>query len=333
MTTRTASANELTEVDRRTLEICKKISQKIKGLIRDPDDQKEFHEVYGKVSFTRDAGSGRGGGKLQRDALCTRGKTDKSPVSNRNLRWHPLVVSNTTPNWAKEVLEVVPVNSESPKRLELLVDGGGEGPYRVKAVDFHNLTETVCATSEKWQAKEVEFSEWKDADWHANRSVIPALEYCTKRDAVETYFCLAVAIAEGFGVDNSAHWPDLLEILVEGLLTLGYSELSPTFPSGPEEISRCPLCKSKIHEPWKNFRAGSRELLFSISSKNSKRSEGEDDSLQVMHTLPLIESEIRHNSGNVRFGHRWCNVSMTDHSVEETRAFFAHVLENSKRED
>ena len=38
-------------------------------------------------------------------------------------------------------------------------------------------------------------------------------------------------------------------------------------------------------------------------------------SIQVMHVNPLLENEIKHNASNVRYGHRWCNVTMTDHSL------------------
>ncbi len=63
----------------------------------------------------------------------------------------------------------------------------------------------------------------------------------------------------------------------------------------------------------------------------NKRSEGEDQSLQLMHIEPLTEIEIRHHAGNVRFGHRWCNVAMTDHSVEETLNFMEYVLKAHHR--
>jgi len=46
-----------------------------------------------------------------------------------------------------------------------------------------------------------------------------------------------------------------------------------------------------------------------------------------MHLKPLIESAIIHTPENVRYGHRWCNVSMTDHSIDETLDFMEHVVE------
>jgi hypothetical protein len=34
----------------------------------------------------------------------------------------------------------------------------------------------------------------------------------------------------------------------------------------------------------------------------------------------------------VRYGHRWCNVAMTDHSVEETVDFMKAVVSAHERE-
>ena len=45
-----------------------------------------------------------------------------------------------------------------------------------------------------------------------------------------------------------------------------------------------------------------------------------------MHMSPLVEGKINHNVHNTRYGHRWCNVSMTDHSLNETLDFFKHVV-------
>jgi hypothetical protein len=60
-------------------------------------NKEDFMKKYGRVHLSRDAGLGRAGAKLQRDALCTRGKQGKAPYSNRNLRWHPLVIAVETP--------------------------------------------------------------------------------------------------------------------------------------------------------------------------------------------------------------------------------------------
>jgi protein-tyrosine phosphatase len=38
------------------------------------------------------------------------------------------------------------------------------------------------------------------------------------------------------------------------------------------------------------------------------------------------ESEILHTPKLVRYGHRWCNIAMADHSVEETVDFMKAVV-------
>ena len=88
---RTVSAKELTDQDVTVIETCSHLSKILKSCIKSTDGQKVFQEKFGKTNLSRDAGAGRGAGKLQRDALCTRGTTANLPISNRNLRWHPLV--------------------------------------------------------------------------------------------------------------------------------------------------------------------------------------------------------------------------------------------------
>ncbi len=66
---RTVSANFLTELDKKILALCQEISGVLMSSIEDKDLQKEFKNDFGKISQTRDAGAGRGGGKLQRDAV------------------------------------------------------------------------------------------------------------------------------------------------------------------------------------------------------------------------------------------------------------------------
>jgi hypothetical protein len=70
---RTISATELTDRDRWALELCLKISTELTNLIPDNRSKDDFMKIYGRVHLSRDAGLGLAGGKLQRDALCTRG--------------------------------------------------------------------------------------------------------------------------------------------------------------------------------------------------------------------------------------------------------------------
>jgi len=74
-----------------------------------------------------------------------------------------------------------------------------------------------------------------------------------------------------------------------------------------------------------------REIRWKPNWITNKRKEGDDWSVQIMHVAPLMENEIRHTAANVRFGHRWCNVAMTDHSVEETLNFMEFIVKAHNR--
>jgi hypothetical protein len=100
---RTISASFLTDLDRKVIELCESISVVIYKSISSDELKKEFKKEYGKISYTRDGGLGLGGGKIQRDSICTRGRQGKAPFSNRNLRWHPLVVAENKPIFAKQI--------------------------------------------------------------------------------------------------------------------------------------------------------------------------------------------------------------------------------------
>ena len=102
-TGRTISASFLTDLDHKIIELCDSISKTIYGSIPDEEAKKEFKKEYGKISYTRDGGLGLGGGKIQRDAICTRGRQGKAPFSNRNLRWHPLIVAENKPDFARKI--------------------------------------------------------------------------------------------------------------------------------------------------------------------------------------------------------------------------------------
>jgi hypothetical protein len=201
-TGRTVSASFLTDLDKQVIKLCEKIAETIYNAIKDKDLQKDFKKQFGKISYTRDGGLGLGGGKLQRDAICVRGRQGKAPFSNRNLRWHPLIVAANPVSFAKEIEKI-----------------------------------------------EIE------------------------------------------GTDES-------QVLVFYIKENGKLKAYPTWQ--PE---------------W----------------RPSKKGEREDASVQVMHVNPLIDKEIRHNAKNVRYGHRWCNVAMTDHSLDETLDFMEFIVKAHKR--
>lgn len=114
---RTVSASFLTERDRKIIQICSEIGNTIIELINDSNEKKRFKDTFSKISYTRDAGAGQGGGKLQRDAICTRGIQGKAPYSNRNRRWHPLIASKQPVLHAKEIESVEIEGEEEAQTL------------------------------------------------------------------------------------------------------------------------------------------------------------------------------------------------------------------------
>ncbi|VUT26637.1 MAG: hypothetical protein MOIL_01648 [Candidatus Methanolliviera sp. GoM_oil] len=93
-----------------------------------------------------------------------------------------------------------------------------------------------------------------------------------------------------------------------------------------ESLSLCPLCKSRLDSNVANLPKRERNSTWQPQWRTTKRAEGEDKSIQIIHLKPLIESTVIHTAKNVRYGHRWCNVSMTDHSIDETLDFMEHVV-------
>jgi hypothetical protein len=313
---RTISATELTDRDRWALELCLKISTELTNLIPDNRSKEDFMKIYGRVHLSRDAGLGLAGGKLQRDALCTRGRTDKAPYSNRNLRWHPLIVAYETPEYAKEV-ESVTIDGKS---LVFIINGELWYPK-----DVHNLPEVYCIPFDKWYDIRDELSKWTDEDWTNNSCVIPAMEYSTLEYSIETFAGLAIAIVSNFyNVEPIKAYEIILNIFQKHNF-----EVSSEFPKSTEilELILCPLCLVPLNSPPGNLILPEREKIFQPPWRKSKREEGEAESLQLFHIIPLKEKTICHTPKLVRYGHRWCNVAMADHSVDETVDFMKAVVE------
>jgi len=337
MTTRTVSATELNPGDVLALELSRKVSDTLMGLIEDPQAKRDFKDTYGKVSLSRDAGAGRGAGKLQRDALCTRGRSDKSPLSNRNLRWHPLVVSAKVPSFAKPVSKILVDNKKGFNSLVFLVEDDYGVLSSFPASEVHKLPMTYSATQDQWEEVKSELRGWTAEDWSANRCLISSMEYCSWEDAFESYSSLAIATAcEVYEVNFDEAYANVKEIMTDFNKEENYTgTVFPTekFPTDKLDATSCPLCQKPFSEDLSDFRYADRLINWQPPWKTSKRSEGEDHSIQVMHVKPLSEAQSNHNAANVRFGHRWCNVSMTDHTLAETIDFFGYVAEQHKSAD
>ncbi|MFQ6071851.1 MAG: hypothetical protein ACE5KT_04015 [Methanosarcinales archaeon] len=322
-TGRTVGAALLTEKDRKIIKLAENISKLLKESISDPKNKKIFWENYGKISYTRDAGTGRGAGKLQRDALCTRGRQGKAPFSNRNLRWHPLVVAD------KEIPYAQPIDSievEGNKALIFAINGNKYYPEKV-----YELDERYVVLPEHWIPHVEILKNWTDSDWTSNSCIIPALESTEWWYALESFFVLGISIVgtlyEVGDIDNLINSTiNLLEDQdIDEEIELPTDILERVLRN-KENLVLCPLCKTRLNSNVANLPERIRDSVWQPHWRKTKRKEGEDKSIQIMHLKPLVESEIIHTAKNVRYGHRWCNVSMTDHSIDETLDFMEHVV-------
>jgi len=331
-TGRTISANFLTEKDTAIIKLCEEISTQIIELISNSEQKKEFKKVSGKISYTRDGGLGLGGGKLQRDALCTRGRQGKAPYSNRNLRWHPLVVAETPLPFAKEIdhIEIEGENDAQTLIFVIKKDNGRFKEYPSEKV--HELPERYVVLPKHWIDHLNTLKHWNDTQWTQNSCVITAFEACDWQHAVESYAVLAIAVATVFyRVNFRAVYTAVKEIIRTQTIERNITFPTSFFPTSEIDIINCPLCKTSIVGNPANLSERERIQVWQPAWRSTKRDEGEDSSIQIMHINPLIESEQRHNAKNVRYGHRWCNVAMTDHSLDETLDFMEYIVKAHNR--
>ncbi|HRE41922.1 MAG TPA: hypothetical protein PLG90_11370 [Ignavibacteria bacterium] len=294
--------------------------------------KKEFIRVSGKISETRDGGLGLGGGKLQRDALCTRGRQGKAPYSNRNLRWHPLVVAETPIPFAKEIDHIEIEGENDAQTLIFVIRDNDERLIKYPSEKVHELPERYVVLPKHWIDHINTLKYWNDTQWTQNSCVITAFEACEWQHAVESYAVLAISVAVVFyGVSFRTIYPKVTEILRNQNIDRNISLPSRIFPTSEIDFISCPLCKTSIAGNPSNLDDRERISVWQPAWRSTKRREGEDSSIQIMHISPLVESEQRHNAKNVRYGHRWCNVAMTDHSLDETLDFMEYIVKAHNR--
>jgi len=315
---RTISVRKLTKKDKSVLELCEKISEIIKDELSD-EKRESFWTDFGKIHLTRDAGSGRSGGKLQRDALCTPGKGGKNPLSNRNLRWHPLVVANSPSDRFKNC--DFRVDNEE-KTIFIIINNEEWLPE-----DIYKLPEPYCISLESWNSYSEVLKEWKMEDWNQNNMTILASDYSPWYDALETYAILGIICGSSFFDGN-------LEVLykkvTEFLASIKTDDInlpSEKFPSCNDNLLLCPVCRAPINGTVANMDRLIKEKSWKAPWKTKKKTTS-DSELWTFHMDPLIESEGRHNAQNVRFGHRWCANSKLDHKIDYFLQYMKEVLKN-----
>lgn len=330
-TGRTISANFLTDFDEQVLNLCKDISLCTNNNISDQEAKKLFWDKFGKVSNSRDAGAGVGGGKIQRDALCTRGRQGKAPYSNRNLRWHPLVISAQNIGFATPIERIEIEGEDSVKTLIFVVKINNE-EEKFPSDKVHELPQRFVVLPEHWLPHIEELKYWNDTLWTQNSCIITSMEACEWWHAVEVFAFLSISVAiEYYNVDFADVYSEIIKSLSNQRVDQDIQLPSPNFPNSKVDFLKCPVCKKPLSDNLRNFRQTQREKTWQPAWKSSKRSEGEDGSNQILHISPLVETEIRHKVGQVKFGHRWCNVAMSDHSLEETLDFFEYIIKAHKR--
>lgn len=331
-TGRTISASFLTNLDRKVIESCEAVSSVIYNSIPEDTLKKEFKREYGKISYTRDGGLGLGGGKLQRDTVCTRGRQGKAPFSNRNLRWHPLVVAGSKPDFARKIERIEIGGHDDGQVLIFVVKDRRGKEFKFPSDKAHELTERFVALPEHWYPHISILKNWSDILWTQNSCVIPALEACDWWNSVETYAVLGVALAvDLYGSDFDSLFNKIKRILQGQKIDRSISLPTSNFPTDKNDIMKCPVCRLNISKDLEGFRKSERGTTWQPAWRSSKKGEGEDSSIQVMHVNPLLESRIKHDVSNVRYGHRWCNVAMTDHSLDETLDFMEFVVRAHNR--
>ena len=325
-TGRTISASFLTDLDNKVIKFCNSISELIFNSIYDKNLQKDFKKQYGKISYTRDSGLGLGGGKLQRDTISTRGRQGKAPYSNRNLRWHPLVVAEQQINYAKPI-ERIEIEGENDNQILNFIVKIKNKEVKYPSDKIQELPERYVALPEHWIEHIDKLKHWNDTLWTQNSCVIPAYEACDWQDSVETYAILAIAVAtEYYNIDYDTIYKQITDLLKNQNIDKTIKLPTKLFPNNKKEIISCPVCKLPLSNDLQQFRTEKRISSWQPAWRRSKKSEGNDGSNQILHVNPLIETEIRHKANTVRYGHRWCNVAMTDHSLKETIDFMEFIV-------
>ena len=168
-TGRTISASFLTDFDKKVIEVCNEISDLIKNKIADKTQKADFYKQFGKISYTRDGGLGLGGGKLQRDTICTRGRQGKAPYSNRNLRWHPLVVAEQPIYYAKEIERIEIQGEDDEQVLVFIVKINGK-EQEFPSDKVHELPERFVALPKHWIEHINTLKHWNDTLWTDRKS-------------------------------------------------------------------------------------------------------------------------------------------------------------------
>jgi len=319
-TARTAEAKYLTKKDLQILNLCSDITEEISGLIPAGEERNNYIKKWGNVGSSRDSNIGFAG-KISNDALTTRGKSGKTLQANRNLRWTPLVFAN------KNHFNYIEVQDFSISRgiLNYKINGEYLNPREIYEMEEFAIILPEVFEKLKIIIDSLTTGQKKDF-WDKNKLPIPLMESCSWVEAVEVFSILSISVAsELYSVDKKKLYTSVIKVLLSQTIDKNLQVPSAKYPVFENIDLGCPICKLPLKDSLDAFRSIDRETTFQPTISNNKRSEGEDNATQLVHINPLIDSLVNHNPQNVRFGHRWCNVAMTDHTLEDVLKFFEHI--------
>ena len=110
-----------------------------------------------------------------------------------------------------------------------------------------------------------------------------------------------MCIRDRYGADFDSLYKKIRQILEKQGIDKRISLPTSIFPTKKEDIVKCPVCLLNISKDLEGFRTSERGKTWQPAWRSSKKEEGDDSSIQIMHVNPLIENHIKHNASNVRY--------------------------------
>ncbi len=218
---------------------------------------------------------GLGGGKLQRDAVCTRGRQGKAPFSNRNLRWHPLIVAENKPDFAEKIERIEIEGEDDAQVLVFVIKDNSGREVKYPSDKVHEIKGRFVSLPEHWYPHINRLKHWSDTLWTQNSCVIPALEACNWFDSVETYAVLGIALAvDLYGANFETLYREIIQILQNQNIDRGITLPSSVFPSDKNDIIKCPVCRLNISQDLERFRSSSRGITWQPAWRIFKKRRG-----------------------------------------------------------
>lgn len=236
--------------------------------------------------------------KLLRDALHSKGNNRLNPYKNRGKRWSwPVIVlkdEKAPEGWKDAQLGIVGKGAN----CKFTTKYTGWGCY----IKYEDWLSTLDSISKKGCDIKVDVGRFKIG--------IPYEEAATEKN------CILVTLTLAY----QAH----------RIIGMSEEEIKKKYPELDEAIKdfedikepKCPFCKDTLTS------AGFVELTEDTSDVFYKRKEAEDNAIQMFHIECLKPGKFLHRPGNVSWGHRRCNVAVSQHDVTEAEDWFIKVLKN-----